>query len=150
MSHSLREVVRDQRTCLTTRSATVAQAVRLMAEWNIGALPVLDGTRLVGIFTERDALVRVLAEGRNPHSTRVGAVMTAAPRCVNAAQSLNEAVGIMLELHCRHLPVVSEGKLVGMISLRKILPRLLDEKNAEMRDLREYLEYLPPEPGPGG
>lgn len=91
-----------------------------MSWHQVGALPVFEGQRLVGIITERD-LTAALAEGADPVTTLVADYMTAAPEVLQADGELTDAAGVMLELGVRHLPIVQGGRLVGMLSMRDIL-----------------------------
>lgn len=100
-----------------TPTTKVAEAVRLMVEHRIGSLVVLEGERLVGIFTERDALLRVLHPRRSPETTQVSEVMTANPVTVTPIVTVEEAMGIMTERRLRRLPVIEDGKMVGLISI---------------------------------
>ncbi len=99
-------------------SASVREAAQLMSETHIGALLVMDAGRLVGIFTERDALNRVLAEGRDPDSTPLSEVMTRDPLTLSPQTAATLALDLMGETGFRHLPVVEDDEVHGMISLR--------------------------------
>ena len=97
--------------------ATVKKAVEIMNKHEIGCLVVVKGNRLVGILTERDMLKRVLGESRNPEKTKVSEIMTAPVITVSPTTHLEEAAKLMFEKNVKKLPVVSEGKLVGLITL---------------------------------
>ncbi len=99
-------------------SASVREAARLMSENHIGALLVMDEGRLAGIFTERDALDRVLAEGRDPDSTSLSEVMTRDPVTLGPQTAATLALDVMGETGFRHLPVVENDEVYGIISLR--------------------------------
>ncbi len=99
-------------------SASVREAVQLMSENHIGALLVMDEGRLVGIFTERDVLNRVLAEGRDPDSTPLSEVMTRDLVTLGPQTAATLALHVMSEVGFRHLPVVENDKVYGVISLR--------------------------------
>ncbi len=99
-------------------SASVRQAAQLMSENHIGALLVMDEGRLAGIFTERDALNRVLAEGRDPDSTLLSEVMTRDPVTLSPQTAATQALRLMGEIGFRHLPVVEDDEVYGIISLR--------------------------------
>lgn len=98
--------------------ATVREAARLMADKRIGAILVVDQSELAGIFTERDGLFRVLAEGRDPETTTLADVMTAKPVTVGPDDLLADALRLMRDIGFRHLPVVQDGALIGIVSLR--------------------------------
>lgn len=100
-----------------TSPSVVADAVRTMNDAKIGAVVVVDDQRLVGILTERDVLVRVVGESRDPKTTRVSEVMTSGPTTVDPTTSIGKAMHLMSEHRYRHLPVVDNGKVCGLISM---------------------------------
>lgn len=113
---------------------TVGEAARLMAGRKVGAVLVVgeDG-RLIGIFTERDAVFRVIARGLNPRTTPLADVMTRSPLTVHPGKSLGYALLMMHDHGFRHAPVVEDGKLVGIVSARSALDPELEEFVAETR-----------------
>lgn len=115
-------------------SATVLDAARLMLEHRIGCLPIIEEGKLRGIFTERDALYRVMAEGRDPGITPLSGVMTPHPETVIPETRAVDALRIMRDGGYRHLPVVSEGEVIGIVSLR-------DFAGAEFEEVDEQLEF---------
>ena len=122
-----------------TPSATVREAVALMAKRRIGAVPVVEEGRLLGIFTERDAIVRVIAEGRDPDTTRLGDVMTANPDTVKSSDAVLHALELMNEHNYRHLPVVDNGKLVGVVSIRDLYRSVKEQMDSDILLLAETL-----------
>lgn len=124
-------------------TASVRDVARTMSERNIGAIAVLDSGKLVGIFSERDVLTRIVAEGRNPDETRVDSVMTRDIIVAAPADDINDALQKMHECNCRHLPVVQGGNLVGMISIRDLLRVDDDANRAKATFLRELVTYSP-------
>ena len=121
------------------QDATVLDAATLMNERRIGALVVGSGDKVVGIFTERDILNRIVAAGLNPAQTRVGKVMTSPMACVGRDTKLAECKSVMTSKRIRHLPVVEDGKLFGMISAGDILASECDDRQATIEYLQEYL-----------
>jgi len=121
------------------RSATVLEAAKLMNHRRIGALVVTEGERAVGIFTERDILCRVVAEGRNAASTPVEKVMTSPMACCRRDTKLSDCRAIMTSKRVRHLPVVEEGKLFGLISSGDILASEVVEQQIAIEYLHDYL-----------
>jgi CBS domain-containing protein len=131
---SLRSVVAGKKPPLMIPAdTTVTEAARRMREGNTGAAMVLEGTRLAGIFTERDALFRVLAVARNPNETPVAAVMTRDPQTIHPDKPFDEALRMMHEGRFRNVPVVEDGRPLGMVSVR-------DALDPELLHLREALE----------
>jgi CBS domain-containing protein len=110
--------VRNQVLVQLAPEASVRESVRLMAERHIGAVVVMKEGRLAGIFTERDMLNRVAAEGRNPDTTLLSDVMTRDPRTIEDSARSIEALRAMQNGGFRHLPVTRRGKLAGILSLR--------------------------------
>lgn len=116
---------------------TIVDCVRTMTENKIGALLVMDDGKLVGIFTERDCLTRVVGAWQDTKSTLVGQVMTKDPICVSPATSIREAMNIISTQRFRHLPVVEDGEVLGMISCGDLTSRLVAESASEVRELVE-------------
>jgi CBS domain-containing protein len=135
----IRELIKDQNTLQAELGETVFETVRLMVEHNIGAVPVLHNGKLVGIFSERDLMKRVVAEGRDPRSTCMAEVMTDDPLTISMNEDLENCMALMRRHSFRHLPVCHEGQLVGMVSLRDILLHDLNEKDDEVRMMRAYI-----------
>ena len=118
------EILRDHRVLSVDAEQTVIEAVRLMTEFNIGAVPGRRGGELIGIFSERDLMRRVVAGARSPGVTKVSEVMTAKPKTISADTEIDDCITMMREAGFRHLPVVDEAnKLRGVISLRDIMLR---------------------------
>jgi CBS domain-containing protein len=126
-SQRIRHVMERRKLLQAPPETTVAQAAKLMAKKNVGAVMVVAETRLVGIFTERDAVFRVLAKGRDPKATHLSEVMTASPHTVRPDESLGHALMQMHEGGFRHMPVVVDGVPVGMVSARSALDPDLEE-----------------------
>jgi CBS domain-containing protein len=142
MSHRLiGDVIATRKPLSTAAKTSVADAARLMKSHDVGAVMIVDAGRLVGIFTERDALFRVLAETRDPHATRVGDVMTRDPQTITPDKAVGHALLMMYEGGFRHVPVVEKGKPVGMISARDALGPELDEFQTEMMH-REHIREI--------
>jgi len=122
---------------------TVLQVARLMVDHNIGAVPVVQHGRLLGIFSERDLMNRVVVAGKDPARTPVSQVMTEDPMTVQPGDSLETCMTLMRRHGFRHLPVCLDRELSGFISLRDILLHDLDEKGDEVRMMRAYLHSTP-------
>ena len=137
------DLIKNQDTYQADIRQTVLETVRAMVERNIGAVPVLHNGRLVGIFSERDLMKRVVAEGRDPRSTSLAEVMTDDPFTISLNEELGNCTSVMRRNNFRHLPVCHEGKLVAMISLRDILLQDLTDKDDEVRMMRAYIHSVP-------
>jgi CBS domain-containing protein len=119
----------------------VQRAAELMAENRIGAVPVVAANRLVGIFSERDLLVRVVAEKRDLETTQVGQVMTRQLIVAAAGDNYQACLEKMKAASCRHLPVIQNDELIGIVSIRDLLLHDVKEKTSEIRLLNEYIHY---------
>lgn len=117
---------------------TVSQAARLMATQNVGAVMVVESDQLIGIFTERDVVFRVVALGHDPKEVRLRTVMTANPKTLGPTQSYGHALVLMQENGFRHVPVVDEGRPVGVISSRNAMDPELEEFVADQRRREHY------------
>ncbi len=137
------DLIKNQETYQADIGQTVLETVRAMVERNIGAVPVLDNGQLVGIFSERDLMKRVVAEGRDPRTTSLAEVMTDDPLTISLNEELGNCMSVMRRNNFRHLPVCHEGKLVAMVSLRDILLQDLTDKDDEVRMMRAYIHSVP-------
>ena len=140
---SIKSIIGDRDTATVDRSSSVAAAARLMAARNVGAVPVLDGDRLAGIFSERDVLNRVVAAGRDPQSTLVADVMSSGLVVAELFENCETCLSRMKQAHVRHLLVLDKGRLAGILSLRDLLAADLDEKDEAITLLNAYVHYIP-------
>ena len=127
------EIVKDRRVYSIDADSTVLEAARFMMEHRIGALPVLRNGEIVGIFSERDVMNRVVALGRMPGTTKISEVMTANPKSVSVDETVDNCLFLMREFGFRHLPITDGKQLKGLVSLRDILLRYVSQKEAEAR-----------------
>ena len=124
-------------------SDKVRAVARMMTDRNVGAIAVLDAGRLVGLFSERDLMARVVATGLDPDHTPVANVMTKELIVADAGDGVDDALQKMYDRKCRHLPVVRSGKLIGMLSIRDLL-QVDDETNRQRASfLNELVTYSP-------
>jgi CBS domain-containing protein len=137
------DLIKNQETYQADIGQTVLETVRAMVERNIGAVPVLHNGQLVGIFSERDLMKRVVAEGRDPRTTSLAEAMTDDPVTISLNEELGNCMSVMRRNNFRHLPVCHEGKLVAMVSLRDILLQDLTDKDDEVRMMRAYIHSVP-------
>ncbi len=119
--------------------ATVYEALALMAEKGIGALMVMDGTRPVGLFSERDYARNVILKGRASRDTPVREIMSSPVLCVTPQQPLEEAMALMTEHRVRHLPVIREGQVLGMVSIGDLIKSIISEQKFIIEQLEHYI-----------
>lgn len=120
-------------------SDSVLVALEVMAAYNIGALPVVDEGRLVGIFSERDYARKVALKGLTSATTEVREIMTSEVLCAGVQQSVMECMGVMSAKHIRHLPVLDGGQLVGMLSIGDLVKAIIEDQQFQIQQLESYI-----------
>jgi CBS domain-containing protein len=140
----IRSVMQRKKLLTASPETVVAKAAGLMAKRKVSAVMVVDhGGRLIGIFTERDAVHRVIAARRDPHATRLAEVMTPAPKTVTPYETFGYALLMMHEQGIRHIPVVDDGCPVGIVSARNALDPELEEFESEAQRRKHIRRYAP-------
>ena len=142
----LREIMRAGFLFVVQRDETVRAAVQVMSANNVGIVLVLEGERLVGVFSERDVVRRVVDRGLDPDITPVGDVMTSQIVVGDPDEDYQSAMRKMDQANIRHLLVVKGPQMLSMISIRDLIRVDMQDKGEEIRYLREYLYQVPPEP----
>ena len=122
-----------------TPTMTIAEAVSEMNRMRVGSVVVMEGFRLVGIFTERDVLRRVVGAGIDPKIMRVADVMTRGVNTIAPETTVEETMILFAEKRCRHLPVISDGRLIGLISIGDISRWMAESHQAEAEHLKNYI-----------
>jgi CBS domain-containing protein len=143
LMHRLRSVLQRQQVVVAGPDATVQQVAVQMTRAHIGAIPILVEDRLIGIFSERDLMTRVVVAGRDPHTTLVSEVMTTEVETASLEEHVDFCVEKMKRVGCRHLPVIVDGKIVGVVSMRDLLRDELAEQDHEIRSLKAYMHQTP-------
>ena len=142
----LREIMRVGFLFVVQRDAMVREAVQVMTANNVGIVLVLEGERLVGVFSERDVVRRVVDRGLDPDVTPVGDVMTRQIVVGDPDEDYQSAMRKMDQANIRHLLVVKGPQMLSMLSIRDLIRVDMQDKGEEIRYLREYLYQVPPEP----
>ncbi len=119
--------------------ASVFEALELMAEKKVGALMVMDGERVAGIISERDYARKVILLGRSSPSTMVKEIMTSAVVYTHLEQPIEECMALMTDKRIRHLPVMEEGKLIGVISIGDLVKSIIDDQKFIIEQLERYI-----------
>lgn len=134
-------VLREKNSGITSvePGATVYQAIEMMAGRNIGALPVLERGKLVGMISERDYTRKVVLKGRSSKDTLVGEIMTRNPLMVTPDDTVGDCMEIMTNERVRHLPVVEDGKLVGILSIGDLVKWIMSAQTATIDQLTKYV-----------
>ena len=139
----IRDLLKNQVMVAAEIHQSVLEVARMMVEHNIGAVPVLRDGQLVGIFSERDLMGRVVVHGKDPAQTPVRDVMTEDPLTLQPTDDLPTCMTLMRRHGFRHLPICEDRVLKGVVSLRDILLHDLNEKDDEVRMMRAYLHSVP-------
>ena len=142
----LREIMRAGFLFVVQRDETVREAVQVMSANNVGIVLVLEGERLVGVFSERDVVRRVVGRGLDPDITPVGDVMTSQIVVGDPDEDYQSAMRKMDQANIRHLLVVKGPQMLSMISIRDLIRVDMQDKGEEIRYLRQYLYQVPLEP----
>jgi CBS domain-containing protein len=122
-----------------TPDQSVLDAIKILASENIGAAIVMGGDRLVGILSERDYTRKVVLKGRSSETTRVEEIMTANVVCVNPRTKTRDCMALMTEKSIRHLPVVDDGRVIGMVSIRDIVSDIIADQDFTIEQLEHYI-----------
>lgn len=138
--HSVGDLIGNRPLFTARANWTVRETARFMSEKQIGAVPILEGDKLAGIFSERDLMSRVVVPGKNPDQILVQEVMTKQVITADVADSPQLCLRKMQQARCRHLPVLRAGKLIGTVSLRELMQEDLAEKTTELRAIKEYIQ----------
>ena len=120
-------------------NASVLEALKLMAEKDVGALVVLEGEKLVGIFSERDYARKIILFGKSSQATSVGEIMTPRVVCVRPDQTADQCMSLMTEKRVRHLPVLSEKKVIGIISIGDVVRAMISDQQQMIQQLEQYI-----------
>ena len=120
-------------------SSTVLEALKVMAEKEIGAVVVIDNEHLVGIFSERDYARKVVLQGKASKDTPVREIMTDKVVCVRPEQTIDDCMGLMTDKRIRHLPVLEHKKVIGVISIGDVVKEMLSEKEFVIKQLESYI-----------
>jgi CBS domain-containing protein len=129
----------SQQTYFVTPDTTVFDAIRLMSDQGIGALLVMQGDQLVGMFSERDYTRKIALMDRSSRTTLVSEIMTTTLTTVEPSTSIEQCLSLMTDKHIRHLPLLKEGKLVGMLSIGDLVKTMIAEQQKMIDQLQSYI-----------
>lgn len=122
-----------------SQDSSVYDALKLMAEKNVGAVTIVENNQIVGIFTERDYARKIILKGKTSLDTPIKDIMTREMVTISPDQTLEECMGLMTKWHIRHLPVMEAGRLVGMISMRDVVEAIIQRKDDTIDRLEKYI-----------
>jgi len=142
---SVKQLLSNKQKQVSTISpdASVYEAVQLMMDNNVGALMVMDGERAIGIVTERDYARKLVLQERNPKNTRVRDIMTERVFYVYPHQTIDDCMALMTKKQIRHLPVIEDGRLMGLVSIRDVVREIISEQEFMIEQLESYIMGLP-------
>ena len=139
--HTVRHLLQDKGNQVWSIAplATVYEALELMAKKNVGALLVIENGNVVGMFTERDYARKVILQGRSSKTTSVGELMTADVLYVSPDDTTENCMAIMTDKHLRHLPVMENGQLAGIVSIGDVVKAIISDREFTIRELERYI-----------
>lgn len=122
-----------------TPETLVYNALEKMSAHEIGAVLIMESNKLNGIFTERDYLKKIILHDHSSRTTTVGEVMTDNPACISPTQSVDTALVIMTKQHCRHLPVIDNNKIIGIVSIGDLVKKKISDLKGTIKYLNDYI-----------
>lgn len=141
MNKTIADLLRQKGSDVLTidKTATVYEAIERMEDLHVGSIIVMDDDEVVGIFTERDYLRRIVLQGRTSKTTPVQDVMSRELVCVDPSYSIQECMAVMTERKFRHLPVIDDGRLAGIVSIGDLVKAISDDAQARVHYLTDYI-----------
>ena len=141
MTTKVKDILKSKGTDVYTvhSNNTVFEALQVMNDKNIGGLLVVDGTKLIGIFTERDYARKIVLKGKTSKDTPVSELMTHDPYFVTPDQTIEDCMAVMSEKHIRHLPVLDGDKIAGVISISDVVRTIIDNQKFTIDQLAKYI-----------
>jgi len=138
---TVKEILKDKSSSILTISPedTVYRALEIMADKNLGALVVLEGEKVVGLFSERDYARNIILQGKSSKSTLVKDLMNPKPCCVRPEHTLNDCMALIREKRTRHLPVLDGEKLIGIVSIGDVVKQYIVDKEFTIKQLENYI-----------
>lgn len=138
---TIRDILKEKDDVIYTvkPDITVFEALEKMSAHDVGSILIMDDEKLLGIFTERDYLKKVVLHNRSSKTTPIREIMTANPVCVSPGESLEDAMAIMTKQHCRHLPVIEEGRIIGLVSIGDLVKKKISAMDATIKYLSDYI-----------
>jgi CBS domain-containing protein len=122
-----------------SQQATAYEALEIMADREVGALLVIEGGKLAGIFSERDYARKVILKGKSSKGTTVGELMSSPPICADSALTLRDCMALMTANHIRHLPIMDKGEIIGIVSMGDIVRTIICEQDSTIQVLENYV-----------
>ncbi len=145
-SATVREILENKKPSIWTVSPerTVFEALKLMAEKEVGALVVVEGEKVIGVLSERDYARRIILIGKTSKETAVREIMSSPVQCITPDKMVAECMGLMTSKHIRHLPVIDDGKLVGICSIGDLVKSIISEQGHRIQQFENYIRGIYP------
>lgn len=139
--HNVQQILdqKGRRIISAAPAASVREVISLMAEHNISAVLIMNGSELLGIITERDYARKVILQGRTSADTPVSEIMTSQVISVSPGETAQKCMSLMTEKKCRHLPVLDKGEVVGMVSIGDLVKAVIEDQQKEIQQLQQYI-----------
>jgi CBS domain-containing protein len=118
---------------------TVYESLEKMSEHDVGSMLVMEGDKLLGIFTERDYMKKIILQNKASKTTMIKEIMTTNPVCITPSDSVDNAMSIMTKQRCRHLPIIEESKIIGVVSIGDLVKKKISAMDATIKYLSDYI-----------
>lgn len=138
---TIRDILNEkgQNVYSVTPETTVYESLEKMSAHDVGSMLVMEGDKLMGIFTERDYMKKIILQNKASKTTMIKEIMTTNPVCITPSDSVDNAMSIMTKQHCRHLPIIEETKIIGVVSIGDLVKKKISDMDATIKYLSDYI-----------
>lgn len=138
---TIRDILNEkgQNIYFVSPETTVYESLEKMSAHNVGSMLVMEDEKLMGIFTERDYMKKIILQNKASKTTIVKDIMTANPVCITPSDSVDNALSIMTKQHCRHLPIIEKSKIIGVVSIGDLVKKKISSMDATIKHLSDYI-----------
>jgi len=138
---TIRDILNEkgQNVYFVSPDITVYESLEKMSAHNVGSMLVMDNEKLLGIFTERDYMKKIILQNKASKTTMIKDIMTANPVCITPSDSVDNAMSIMTKQHCRHLPIIEESKIIGVVSIGDLVKKKISTLDTTIKYLSDYI-----------
>jgi CBS domain-containing protein len=138
---TIRDILNEkgQNVFSVTPETTVYEGLEKMSAHDVGSMLVMEGEKLLGIFTERDYMKKIILQNKASKTTMIKEIMTTNPVCATPSDSVDNAMSIMTKQHCRHLPIIEQSKIIGVVSIGDLVKKKISDMDATIKYLSDYI-----------
>lgn len=138
---NIRDILKEkgQKIYYVSPETTVYESLEKMSAYNVGSMLVMENEKLLGIFTERDYMKKIILQNKASKTTMIKDIMTTNPICLTPSDSVDSALSIMTKQHCRHLPIIEESKIIGVVSIGDLVKAKISDLDSTIKYLNDYI-----------